>query len=343
MINGVTTLDLLYIQKHLLGIELLSSPYALIAADVNRSGDVSTLDVALIQLAILGRVQEDIDLGWRFVAKDYIFPNPSNPWVVEFPEYIKYDGLNKNEMESDFVAIKLGDVNNSAVADGSSIVGLRNDSKVIMTTEDRLVEKGEQIEIEFKVQREITLEAMQWTLDYDESYLELIDMNQDIFETATDYNQGEVYHSWIFARGAQFDAEMNIATYTFVAKEKGMLSNLIRIDDENPSEVYISGAGAGIMQLEFVEGKSQEYVLYQNRPNPFTDQTQIQFYIPHETKATIKIFDTAGKVLKEEQNTYSKGLQSIDIRMEDLSSGGILYYRLETADYVATKKMIVLK
>ena len=201
--NGVTTLDLLNIQKHLLGIEALSSPYAIIAADVNRSGDLSTLDVALIQLAILGRIQEDIDLGWRFVDKDFTFPNPANPWLTEFPEYIKYDGLDKNEMDSDFVAIKLGDVNNSAVAEGSSIAGLRNDSKVIMTTEDRLVEKGDQIEIEFKVQREITLEAMQWTLDYDESYLELVDMEQGIFETATDNHQGEIHHSWIFARGAQ--------------------------------------------------------------------------------------------------------------------------------------------
>ena len=122
-----------------------------------------------------------------------------------------------------------------------------------------------------------------------------------------------------------------------------MLSDLIRLDDKHPNEAYISGKGAGTLQLEFVEGKAQDYVLYQNRPNPFTDQTQIQFYIPHETKATIKIFDAAGRILKEEQNTYSKGLQSIDIRMEDLSSGGILYYRLETADFVATKKMIVLK
>ena len=35
-LNGVSTLDLILIQRHILGLELMASPYQLIAADINR-------------------------------------------------------------------------------------------------------------------------------------------------------------------------------------------------------------------------------------------------------------------------------------------------------------------
>ncbi|MEZ4956438.1 MAG: hypothetical protein R2825_22965 [Saprospiraceae bacterium] len=52
-LNGVTTLDLYYLQRHILGIELLDSPYKIIAADANRSGAVTTFDVVEIRKVIL--------------------------------------------------------------------------------------------------------------------------------------------------------------------------------------------------------------------------------------------------------------------------------------------------
>ena len=47
--DGVTSLDLSLITRHILGVESLDSPYKLIAADVNNSKSISTLDIILIQ------------------------------------------------------------------------------------------------------------------------------------------------------------------------------------------------------------------------------------------------------------------------------------------------------
>ncbi len=52
--NGVSTLDLVRIQKHLLGIEPLTSPYDLIAADANNSQSVSAIDLVELRKLILG-------------------------------------------------------------------------------------------------------------------------------------------------------------------------------------------------------------------------------------------------------------------------------------------------
>ena len=52
--NGVSTLDLVAVQKHLLGLQPITSPYKLIAADANNSESVSALDLVEIRKLILG-------------------------------------------------------------------------------------------------------------------------------------------------------------------------------------------------------------------------------------------------------------------------------------------------
>src|SRR5205085_7029969 len=79
--NGVSTLDLVQIQKHLLGIQLLSSPYDLIAADANNSQTVSAIDLVELRKLILGIYTElPNNKSWRFVDKSFQFADPSHPW-----------------------------------------------------------------------------------------------------------------------------------------------------------------------------------------------------------------------------------------------------------------------
>ena len=117
-LNGVTTYDLVLISKHILGILPLDSPYKMIAADANVSGSITSFDVVALRKLILG-----IDpvlpnnTSWRFVDKAFAFPNANNPFQTVFPENI--ENINKsasNPPSRDFVAIKVGDVNNTAIA-----------------------------------------------------------------------------------------------------------------------------------------------------------------------------------------------------------------------------------
>ena len=68
--NGVTTLDLLKIQKHLLGKEIITSPYDLIAADANNSVTVSAIDLVELRKLILGTYTVlPNNKSWRFFNK----------------------------------------------------------------------------------------------------------------------------------------------------------------------------------------------------------------------------------------------------------------------------------
>ena len=121
--NGVTTLDIAFTQSHILGKTLLSSPYKLIAADVNGDGKVSTLDIVYMKRLILGidttftnSVTKQNRL-WAFVDSSYVFAAPTNPFP--FKDSISFTGLSATQTNQTFIGCKLGDVNwdwNAAVA-----------------------------------------------------------------------------------------------------------------------------------------------------------------------------------------------------------------------------------
>ena len=115
-LNGVSTYDLVLIHKHIVNIEPLNGPYKRIAADANKSGSVTPADIFEIRKLILGISNEfSVVNSWRFIPASHSFPNPANPFQQDFPESaqgIDMDASKTNKV--DFVAIKVGDVNNTA-------------------------------------------------------------------------------------------------------------------------------------------------------------------------------------------------------------------------------------
>lgn len=120
-LNGVTTLDLARISRHILGTELLDSPYKIIAADANRSGTITSFDVVELRKLILG-IYDSLpnNTAWRFVPQNFVFPDPTNPFAAPFPEKIRENDILTDARNKNFVAIKIGDVNGSATPNKSN-------------------------------------------------------------------------------------------------------------------------------------------------------------------------------------------------------------------------------
>jgi photosystem II stability/assembly factor-like uncharacterized protein len=119
-LNGVTAYDLVLISKHILGLNALGSPFKLIAADANRSGSVTAADVVALRKLILGI---DINLkentSWRFVPKNFVFPDPQNPFQTPFPESIALNPQGQSVAGLDFIGVKTGDVDQTAMPNGA--------------------------------------------------------------------------------------------------------------------------------------------------------------------------------------------------------------------------------
>ncbi len=113
-INGVNGGDLFRIQRHLLLLENLNSPYKIIAANSRLPNSINGGDLTEIQRLILGIISNFPDVeSWRFVPTTYTFPNPTTPFSPQFPEEISITNLNGSVSNANFIGMKIGDVNNS--------------------------------------------------------------------------------------------------------------------------------------------------------------------------------------------------------------------------------------
>lgn len=86
-----------------------------------------------------------------------------------------------------------------------------------------------------------------------------------------------------------------------------------------------------------------ELNLFRNYPNPFNTSTTIRYDLPEPSDVTINIYDILGrKVETAFSQRQQAGLHSLIWQAEDYTSG-IYFYKLTTADFSQTKKMILLK
>ncbi|NJK83829.1 MAG: hypothetical protein HC912_08475 [Saprospiraceae bacterium] len=108
-LNGISTFDLVLISKHILNVQPLDSPYKIIAADINNSGSITTMDMVLLRRLILTIDQAlTNNTSWRFIPADYVFQNPVNPFAENFPEVMNINDLEADKLDLNFVAIKGG-------------------------------------------------------------------------------------------------------------------------------------------------------------------------------------------------------------------------------------------
>ena len=115
-INGVTTFDLLLISKHILGIESLNTPWKILAADINRSSSITTLDIVEGRKLVLNVTTAfENSNSWRFVPAFVSFSNPSNPFQPSVPpEAITINNLSGPYANANFVGLKVGDLNGNS-------------------------------------------------------------------------------------------------------------------------------------------------------------------------------------------------------------------------------------
>jgi hypothetical protein len=93
-------------------------------------------------------------------------------------------------------------------------------------------------------------------------------------------------------------------------------------------------------QLSVYLSNKEAIILDQNIPNPFAEQTVINFSIPESVKsAQIHFYDGMGSLIKTVEISQ-RGLGSITVFGADLSSGTYMYTLVADGINVATKKMV---
>lgn len=87
-----------------------------------------------------------------------------------------------------------------------------------------------------------------------------------------------------------------------------------------------------------------EYKMQQNYPNPFNTNSIIEYSLPKTSKITISLYNSLGELIKHLINKeQSAGYYSINVNLNDYSSG-LYFYRLTADDkIIETKKLVLIK
>lgn len=345
--EGVTTLDIVLIQRHILGIATLDSPYKIIAADVNGNSKVSALDLLQLRKLILGLYPNDQlpdNSSWRYVDNAYTFGDVLNPFP--FKENISVSNLAQAMYNQNFVGVKVGDVNGSISASLRGDVQVRSDKSFKIALDDQVVNKGSKISVDFTAADIAAVYGMQLGISFDAGALsyENVESRSMTLEAGNVASQeGSLKLSWNTLDLSSFDKDEVLFTVHFNGVGNGYLSQLLQLDQKVlVGEAYSANLAIEEVELVFRSTPISAFELLQNEPNPFADQTAISFNLPYSGSVNLRVYDVTGKVILERNESYAQGLNTTVIKTGEIRTSGVLYYQLTFGNESSTRKMILL-
>ncbi len=340
--QGLSTLDLIILQRHILGIDLLDRPYEYIAGDVNNSEHISAADIIELRKVIMGAIAEfPNNTSWKMIDHSFVFNSDISPLEQPYNQVVEVPLLS-NSITADFVGVKIGDVNSSWTSPSMQEESVTSRNGKIIPIK---MEQSEEYSVSFTIDESVAAYGMQLKL-YSAQELADIQISSELFE---------VTPANIYVENSEIIISINDVELINVEKGEELFSisssqvidrsSIDILDDSNfKPEIYLNNFEIGSLNLEKFENIEGDFILYQNEPNPWNEVTTIEFYIEKSQTAEITIYDLTGKLLYNESRRSNRGINSIIIEKSDFDYDGMTYVELKLEDGRSqTIKMIKIK
>jgi len=337
--NGLSTVDMLMIRNHIIGLNVFEAPYKVVSADLSNDGTLSVTDLVILQKLILG-TQDTISNGeaWKFADRNELLTGN----LIPFPQIdiFNYDDL-RSGVIANFVGIKAGDVNSSAVVNGLDVSEKRSIQH--LNIQDRNLDRGGVYKIDVNLNTAKTIEGFQLAFDYkDINIIEIVPANFDI-----DGSNFVVRDDHFNVIGID-QLHSNEGSTLFRIILKSMADQLLSTALTNKinglsSEAYVT------KDLEIVDLKlvfkpiASQLAITQIAPNPFTDHTQVNFTGASNSQVLLKVYKLTGELLYQDQLTLGTiPNNSFNLNSSDLSYSGLCFIELSDGRQVTSSKLLVL-
>ena len=342
--DGISTIDIIQIQKHILGISLLSSPYKLIAADVSKSGAITGFDIIELRKIILYITDTfPNNKSWRFIDSRYAFPDPTNPWTMVFPEIFPPINLplTSNIDTIDFVGVKIGDVNLSGSYNCLTGGNTEEHSAAFgVATEDRALKAGEEFTVSLAATENETLEGLQLNFEVNIDLAEIKQVNSESLknfnQNSWNQRQNNIYISWSEVNQSAIEKEKPLITVTGRAKQNCLLSQVLSLSqNQMKSELYNDKNETRSVGLSYASEnlKSDDFLV---SPNPVGDlPAELTVRLDSDASISVVVFDILGRPI----NTVFEGIAKAGINKFELSSsdwrGGNYFVKITTSGKIS--------
>ncbi len=336
-LNGITAFDLVTMQKHILRIQSIPSPYRIIAADVNKSKTISSFDIVLLRKLILYIDTEfSGNTSWRFIPDSFTFPNPQNPFQTNFPESIDIGPLGQNISGANFTGLKVGDVSGNANPNMLLQSEGRSLGELTFAVEDQQFKRDELIEVPFMAKDFHDVIAFQFTLDFDTDLLNFagiqahqatskIQMDEGHFGLSH-LSEGMLTACWNDIEGISLTNDEVLFTLRFRAKQTSQLAEALSIQSSlTAAEAFDPQGNSYQLQLAFRPTNIKVFSVLQLSPNLISQEAILSFELKNEGPLQIDILTTDGQLIDSQTSTrLAVGLHQKILNMEHLANGAYL-------------------
>jgi hypothetical protein len=225
------------------------------------------------------------------------------------------------------------------------------------------IEAGENqqyVDIDVRVDSFIQVAGAQFTLRWNPAVLVyeevrnfgLDDMTQENFGR-TDVDSGLLTFYWYDQSARGVTVDNNHELFTLKVRVVGALNSFTNIDFiDVPTAIEISDTSNHVMTHKLVNGvvsigklsADEEVVVPRERltisPNPFKDQTTLQFHLAKAADAQLSIFNTESKLVYQNTLRLVSGGQKVTLSKDMLPASGSYFLTLKTKEFTETRKLI---
>ncbi len=346
-LEGISTFDIVKMQKHILGKETFSNVWQYLAADVTSDEKVTSADISALRKLILGiDTKFKNSMSWKYLISTYQFPDLENPWKENIPSSYYYAGIPGDMNYTDFYGVKVGDVSQSVWSNLGPSLQTRTGKKVelyAVNTTNNLVEIYSNDDME--------IDGLQLTLQFDK------DINQvrRILPAQVKIENSNVAYQYsvngVLLMSWNSNDKVNVlkSRPLFVIEfEQGINSSLLSSIQIN-SDIISAEAYSSTEEIIDISWRSidsnfgsTELSIGAPVPNPFYDYTSILVDALKQAEIQYSITDLNGNVIKNYTSQIAPGKNVLKIKGSEMPNSGIYMLKIEAAGLTKSMKLVKL-
>lgn len=352
---GVSTFDMVILQKHIFATDCLDFPRELFAADANGNGLAATADLAVMQLVTLGNISSAISLGfrsWDFVpvAQYAAVPDPLPSCISIVPSFNPYIDYPNNPLP-EFIGVKIGDVNGSCTACSGASKRSTKEEKPLTVQKLEVspleLQKGETGYLKLYSGNITDLNLLQIGLQLAPEYFEVLGLKSALEESGSFVSYlpkkqaGLVKFNWLSLTTDVHSISGNTPVAVIEVRAKQDLpglEDLLWLEGEN---VFYSEQSLDAVGLELPwDNKTLQEDLLRVYPSPFSGELVFELDLRQEGKVQLTLLDNLGREIRRLDTSLEKGTQTLTFSNLGELPAGVYYYRMRVAGATRSGKIV---
>lgn len=343
--NGVTSTDLLLIQRHALNTVKLNNAYKIIAADVDGNRLVNSTDILRLKRFILQtdttfrNIATNENRLWTFIDSSFTFADTTNPFP--FKDSIVHTNINSNKNNQTFIGVKLGDVTfdwNSNTA---------KQKPIVFEMSANIDNAKNIISLPFVMHQTTNISSMQSAIHFNNIDYEFVSIKRNKlnieFNDAEANEKGVIHILWLSETGDPTEFYKNDILFEIELRPRSSFNSNVNIKLEEALAIKNFDLETNIvLKTKQSDNKDYKNELVKIYPTNINTNVLVDFKAVESKTIKLNLNDIMGKKIAMKQLDIIQGENIINYELPIIPKG-LYIINLLNADGTLIKSFKVIK